>query len=411
MGCTNCTKAYQLIELPAGSSNDAVKSARKEWSKNLHPDIWQNRPGWKGAADQLTNINVAIDHLLQCDGADSSSYASSGANPKSVSEAEVPQVLRKANEALRRAMETMRKANNAHHTQAAADAAWRGAVQRYLETDKGKEEAEAQHTLRTRTKGWIIFAGFCLLFVLPLFLYLTTTLFLSGQVDASNQEPMSFTLQPSGIPQSDSSAPFPTQPAPVIEERATVEKDVEQVETSMTSPPTPVSPAPAAPASTTSQSRMRDEPQLKVETFEKYCGVNTQDWNLSCQTRHQEVSVSPRPAYVPVSPRAAYVPVVPDMAPTIRNQYGFAPRTAAVGYAPMREPEAQPTSRATTLILSNGPTIYVTDVWYSGERIMFTMPNSSHRSLGLEQVNFRSTIQANQQIGVEFNPPQGYPGN
>jgi hypothetical protein len=55
MGCTDCTKAYQLIELPVGSSKDAVKSARKEWSKNLHPDIWQSRPGWKGAANQLTN--------------------------------------------------------------------------------------------------------------------------------------------------------------------------------------------------------------------------------------------------------------------------------------------------------------------------------------------------------------------
>lgn len=42
MGCTNCIKAYELIELPVGSSKDAVKSARKEWSKNLHPDIWQN---------------------------------------------------------------------------------------------------------------------------------------------------------------------------------------------------------------------------------------------------------------------------------------------------------------------------------------------------------------------------------
>lgn len=240
-------------------------------------------------------------------------------------------------------------------------------MERYLKTDQGKQEAEAQHALRTRTKGWIIFAGFCPLFVLPLFLYLTTTLFSSGQVDASNQEPMSFTLQPSGIPQSDSSAPSPAQPAPVIEERATVEKDVEQAEArSLTSPPTPVSPAPAAPASTTSQSRLRDEGQPQVETFEKYCGVNAQEWNLSCQKRHEEVSVSPRPAYIPVSPRPAYVPVVPDMAPTIRNQYGFAQRTAAVGYAPMQKPEGQPTSRATTLILSNGPTIYVTDVWYWG---------------------------------------------
>jgi uncharacterized membrane protein len=88
-------------------------------------------------------------------------------------------------------------------------------------------------------------AGFCVLFVLPLFLYLTTTLVLSGQVDASNQTSTSFTLQPTGIPQSDASESSPTQAAPVIEERADVEKDIEQPEaTSVTSSPTPVRPQP-----------------------------------------------------------------------------------------------------------------------------------------------------------------------
>jgi hypothetical protein len=335
MVCTGCTKAYELIALPVGSSKDAVKSARKEWSKNLHPDIWQNRPGWKGAANQLTNINVAIDHLLQCDGAGSYSYASSGATPKSVSEAEVPQAIRQANEAL--ALE-----------------AW--------------------------TKGWIMFAGFCVLFVLPLF-YLTTTLSSSGQVDASNQETTSFTPQPSGIPQSDATGSSPTQAVPVVEDRAAVEA-VEQPEgVPVTSSPTPLSPeVPAAPASITTQTAIPDEAQLKVEA-------------------------------VPVTVKVMDDPVVSHVAPAIRNQYGFAHGTAPVGYAAMQEPEAQATSRAITLILSNGPTIYVTNVWYSREQIMFTMPNGSHRTLGLEQVNFRSTIQANHEIGVDFNTPPGYPGN
>jgi hypothetical protein len=406
-------KPNELIELPVSSSKDAVKSARKEWSKNLHPDIWQNRPGWKGAAQQLTNINVAIDHLLRCDRAGPSSYTSTGANPKSVSEAEVPGVFRQANEALRQAMEAMRKANNGDQTQAEADAAWCGVVERYQGTDKGKEETEAQHALKTRTMGWTMSAGFCVLFVLPLFLYLTTTLFSSGQVDASNQTPTSFTLQPSGIPQSDASESSPTQAAPVIEERATVEKDIEQPEaTSVTSSPTPVSAAaPAAFASTRSPPAVPDEAQLKLETFKKYCGVNAQECNLSSQKWHDEVLVSPRRAFVPVTIKVMDDLVVPDAAPTIRNQYGSAQRTAPVGYAAIQEPEAQPTSRATTLILSNGPTLYVTNVWYSGERIVFTMPTGSRRSLGLEQVNFRSTIQANQQIGVDFNTPPGYPGN
>jgi hypothetical protein len=413
MGCTDCAKAYELIELRAGSSKDAVKLARKEWSKNLHPDIWQNRPGWKGAANRLANINVAIDHLLQCDGAVSYSYASPGAEHNSVSEAEKPQVLRQANEVLRKAMEAMRKANKADHTPAGADAAWRGVVKRYQKTDKGKEETEAQHALRTRTKSWSMFAGFCLLLVLPIFLYVTTKLFSSGQVDASNQEPASFTLQPSGIPQSDASASSLTPPAPFIEDPVTVEKDAEQPETILaTSSPLPVSSvAPVASAPTASPSALPDEAQVKAQTVEKYCGVNAQEGNLSCEKAHDEVLVSPRPAYVSVTVKPMNDLVVPDMAPTIRNQYGVAQKTAPVGYAAMREPEAQPTSRAATLILSSGQTVSVTNVWYSGERIMFTMLDGSHRSLGLEQVNFRSTIQANHQIGAAFNPPQGYPGN
>jgi hypothetical protein len=83
----------------------------KSWSKNLHPDILQNRPGWKGAAQQLTNINAATDHLLRCDRAGSSSYKSTGAKPKSVNEAEVPGVLRQANEALRQAMEAIEESH------------------------------------------------------------------------------------------------------------------------------------------------------------------------------------------------------------------------------------------------------------------------------------------------------------
>jgi hypothetical protein len=60
MGCTDCTKAYELIELRVGSCTDAVKSTRKEWSKNLHPDIWQNQPGWKGVGNQRMRFIAAF---------------------------------------------------------------------------------------------------------------------------------------------------------------------------------------------------------------------------------------------------------------------------------------------------------------------------------------------------------------
>jgi hypothetical protein len=154
MGCTDCTKAYELIELPVGSSKDAVKSARKEWVQKLTSRYFAEQ----AAAQQLTNINVAIDHLLRCDRAGSSSYTSTGANPKSVNEAEVPGVLRQANEALRQAVEAMRKANNGDQTQAEADTAWRGVVERYQGTDKGKEVQQALTSL-CRLGQW---AGQCL---------------------------------------------------------------------------------------------------------------------------------------------------------------------------------------------------------------------------------------------------------
>jgi hypothetical protein len=192
MRCTDCTKAYELIELPVGSSKDAIKSARKELSKTLHPDTWQNRPGWKGAASQLTNINVAIDHLLQCDRAGSSSFASFGAKPKRASDTEMPQVLRQA---------------------------------------------------KPRIEVWIMLVGFCVLFVLAFLLHATRTFLSSDRVDASNQEPTSFTVEPSGIPKSDPPASSPMQVAPVFEERATMEKDVEQREAiPVTSSAPPVSP-------------------------------------------------------------------------------------------------------------------------------------------------------------------------
>jgi hypothetical protein len=149
---------------------------------------------------------------------------SRGANAKNVTEAEVAEVRRQVNEARRQAMRVIRQVNNADQTQAEAHAAWRGVVERNKETDKEKKETEAQHALKTRTTGWIMSAGFFVLCVLQLFLYLTTTLFSSGQVDASNQEPPSFTVQLSRISPSYASASSPTQATSVTEKRAVVEK-------------------------------------------------------------------------------------------------------------------------------------------------------------------------------------------
>jgi hypothetical protein len=361
----------------------------------------QNGPGCKGAANQLTNINVAIDHLLQCDGAGSSSYVPSGAKRESISDPEVPQVFKRANEALRRAMEAIRNAQNA-------------------------EGIEGRRALKSRAKYWAMSTGFLVLFVLPLFLYSTTTLFSSGQADASDQEPASFNHEASGISQSYAAASSPEQPAPGTEEHAIVDKEIAQPEEMSVTSPTPVStanllvpasmagppavPDRAAPENPASMA-VPEEAQLKEGTFQKYCGVNPQEWNLSCQKSQRQASGSFRPGYVRVKSQIMDHQVPSDVAPTTRAQYGLAQRTAPFGYAAIQRPEAQPISRANTLILSNGTAIYVTNVWYSGERVMFTMPNGSRLFLGLEQVNFRSTIQANHQVGVNFDPPRGYPSN
>lgn len=96
MVCQDCVKGFELIELPFGSSPELIHSARKTWFKNLHPDVWQNKPGWKGAAKQLTNVNVAIDHLLACDGTSSLEQSTSSEEDefrKQAEEETEPQVI------------------------------------------------------------------------------------------------------------------------------------------------------------------------------------------------------------------------------------------------------------------------------------------------------------------------------
>ena len=64
--CSECSDAYDLLELPFGAVPDEVKSAQRELAKNLHPDVWVNKRGAQGAEEQLKQINAACDHLLKC---------------------------------------------------------------------------------------------------------------------------------------------------------------------------------------------------------------------------------------------------------------------------------------------------------------------------------------------------------
>jgi hypothetical protein len=66
MECADCVKGYEVIELEFGSSGDAIKTAQRELAKDLHPDVWLNQRGWRLAEKQLSEVNVAVDHLLAC---------------------------------------------------------------------------------------------------------------------------------------------------------------------------------------------------------------------------------------------------------------------------------------------------------------------------------------------------------
>ncbi len=64
--CRECSRAYQLIELPFGAGADEIKRAQRELAKSLHPDVWGQRHGAGFAEEQLKRINSACDHLAQC---------------------------------------------------------------------------------------------------------------------------------------------------------------------------------------------------------------------------------------------------------------------------------------------------------------------------------------------------------
>jgi hypothetical protein len=64
--CSDCSKGYQLLELPYGAPLDEVKKAQRELAKNLHPDSWGQKRGARFAQEQLKQINVACDHLATC---------------------------------------------------------------------------------------------------------------------------------------------------------------------------------------------------------------------------------------------------------------------------------------------------------------------------------------------------------
>jgi len=242
MGCTDCTKAYELIELPVVHLRMPSSQPEESGPKTYTPISGRNRPGWKGRGEPTHHINVAIDHLLQCDGAGSLHTQSSGANRKSVSEAEVPQVFRQAKEALRQAMEAMRKATMPTTRKRQLMRAWRGVVERPRKPTKKRGDPGATR-VEDSDKGLDHVCRILCSVRSPAFLYLTTTLFSSDQVDASNQELTSFTL-PSGIPQSEILRSSPTQAAPVIEDARLSRKTLSHRKPiPVTSSPTPVSPA------------------------------------------------------------------------------------------------------------------------------------------------------------------------
>ena len=64
--CSECSDACELLELPFGAAPDQVKRAQHELARNLHPDVWVNKRGARGAEERLKQVNASCEHLLKC---------------------------------------------------------------------------------------------------------------------------------------------------------------------------------------------------------------------------------------------------------------------------------------------------------------------------------------------------------
>ncbi len=64
--CSECARAYELLELPYGSGRAQVAEARRELAKKFHPDVWGEQRGSRAAEEQLKRANAACDHLIRC---------------------------------------------------------------------------------------------------------------------------------------------------------------------------------------------------------------------------------------------------------------------------------------------------------------------------------------------------------
>ena len=78
--CSECSTAYQLLELPFGAPNDQVRTAQRELAKSLHPDSWGPKRGARFAEEQLKQVNAACDHLATCRTAQRAAENPKGAN-------------------------------------------------------------------------------------------------------------------------------------------------------------------------------------------------------------------------------------------------------------------------------------------------------------------------------------------
>jgi hypothetical protein len=104
--------------------------------------------------------------------------------------------------------------------------------------------------------------------------------------------------------------------------------------------------------------------------------------------------------------------VVPDMAPTNRNQYGFAQRAAPVSYeVPPLQIEAQPVSDSQLIgiYFRQSGFGYVTEYWDAGHgQIGYRFPTGVERICNLDDVDLDRTIDANHEKGIDFHVPADY---
>jgi hypothetical protein len=97
--------------------------------------------------------------------------------------------------------------------------------------------------------------------------------------------------------------------------------------------------------------------------------------------------------------------VIPDMAPTVRNQYGFTERPEPISYAVPQQQEQQ----VPIIIVREGGNEEVSSYKYAGNGLLSVVraQDGLRHYIHMVQVDITATVEANRENGINFTLP-GY---